>query len=111
VNGVSFFGVRPFDPPSGRARNIVGPGRVGSLAGQSNFLEKDGIAMGNTLQRSRNDKVIAGVIGGLAHRFGVSSTTLRIAYVALSVLSAAFPGIIVYLLLWVIMPQGSYYEG
>lgn len=66
--------------------------------------------MSKTLQRNPNDKVIAGVIGGLARRFGVSSTMLRFAYAAFSLLSAAFPGIIVYILLWVIMPDGSYFE-
>lgn len=55
------------------------------------------------LRRSR-DRVIAGVCGGLAERFGWPVTRVRIGYVLLSVLSVAFPGILVYLLLWFVMP-------
>lgn len=62
------------------------------------------------LRRSRNDKMIAGVLGGLAHRFGVSSTLLRVAYVLTSILSAAFPGIILYGILWFVIPAGSHFD-
>ena len=57
------------------------------------------------LSRSLNDRMIAGVMGGIAHRYGWSSTWLRIAYVVASILSAAFPGILVYLLLWLLIPN------
>ena len=59
------------------------------------------------LRRSRSNKMIAGVIGGLARYFGFDPTTARIIYVVLSVVSVAFPGILVYILLWVIMPEGD----
>lgn len=49
--------------------------------------------------------MIAGVIGGIARYFGIDSTVARIAYVILSVVSAAFPGILVYIILWLLMPQ------
>lgn len=55
--------------------------------------------------RSRNDRVIAGVCGGFAKALGWNSTAVRILYVMASILSAAFPGILVYLVLWVVMPQ------
>jgi phage shock protein C len=55
------------------------------------------------LRRSKN-KVIAGVCGGLAERYGWPATRMRIVYVLLSILSAAFPGTIVYLVLWFLMP-------
>ena len=58
-----------------------------------------------TLSRSRGDRMFAGVVGGIAARFGWNSTLLRIAYVVLSVASAAFPGILVYLILWLLMPE------
>ncbi len=58
-----------------------------------------------TLARSRDDRMLAGVIGGIAARFGWNSTVLRIAYVVLSAASAAFPGILVYLILWLLMPE------
>lgn len=54
--------------------------------------------------RSLNDRMIAGVMGGIAHRFGWNSTLLRAIFVVVSIASAAFPGILVYLLLWLLMP-------
>jgi phage shock protein PspC (stress-responsive transcriptional regulator) len=57
------------------------------------------------LRRSRRHCMIAGVIGGLAERWGLSPTTLRIVYVIVSVFSAAFPGILVYVILWVLIPK------
>ncbi|MCO6357499.1 phage shock protein C (PspC) family protein [Roseivirga pacifica] len=57
------------------------------------------------LHRSRGDKMIAGVCGGLANWLGWSSTTVRILYVLISLFSAAFPGLIVYIILWVVMPS------
>lgn len=59
------------------------------------------------LSRSINDRVLAGVMGGIAHRFGWNPTGLRAVYVIFSVLSAAFPGILVYLILWLLIPEGS----
>ena len=55
--------------------------------------------------RSRNDRVIAGVCGGFAKALGWNSTAVRIIYVVGSILSAAFPGILVYFVLWAVMPQ------
>ncbi|MNF12152.1 PspC domain protein [compost metagenome] len=51
--------------------------------------------------------MIAGVMGGIARRFGWSSTLLRVAYVLISIASAAFPGILVYLILWLLVPEGD----
>lgn len=58
-----------------------------------------------SLKRSSRDCMIAGVCAGLAHELGWPATRTRIAYVLLSILSAAFPGILVYLLLWFVMPK------
>lgn len=55
------------------------------------------------LRKSRN-RIIAGVCGGIAEWLGWSPTLVRILYVVISVLSAAFPGILVYLVLWFVMP-------
>jgi phage shock protein C len=57
--------------------------------------------------RSRTDRVIAGVMGGLAQRLGWNPTMVRIVFVLVSALSAAFPGILVYLILWLLMPEES----
>jgi phage shock protein C len=51
--------------------------------------------------------MIAGVCSGVAEHFGWSATRTRIGYVLLSVLSTGFPGILVYLVLWFILPVGS----
>ena len=56
------------------------------------------------LRRSSDKKLIAGVIGGLAEYFDRDPALLRILYVFISIFSAAFPGIFVYLILWVIVP-------
>ncbi|WP_078757078.1 PspC domain-containing protein [Novilysobacter spongiicola] len=55
--------------------------------------------------RSRHDRMLAGVMGGIARRFGWSSTLLRVIFVIVSIASAAFPGILVYLILWLLMPD------
>jgi phage shock protein PspC (stress-responsive transcriptional regulator) len=63
------------------------------------------MAMGR-LTRS-NDAWIAGVCGGIAEYFGWPAGRVRLAYVLLSALSAAFPGIAVYIVLWILMPPPS----
>ena len=59
------------------------------------------------LVRSRRNRMIAGVCGGIAQSLGWDPTLVRILYVLVSVISAAFPGILVYVVLWLIMPQAS----
>jgi phage shock protein C len=55
--------------------------------------------------RSSDDRVIAGICGGIGDYFGWSATRVRAGYVLLSVLSAAFPGLLVYLILWFVVPS------
>lgn len=52
-----------------------------------------------------NDKIIAGVCAGIAEWLGWDPTLVRLLYVVISMISAAFPGIIVYIILWIIMPR------
>ena len=59
------------------------------------------------LRRSRTNRQIAGVIGGLAEYFRVDPTLLRVIYVVGSIVSAAFPGILVYILLWLLIPEAQ----
>lgn len=63
------------------------------------------MSQSRTLSRSLDDRMIAGVMGGIARRMGWSSTLLRVLFVIGSIASAAFPGIIVYLILWLLMPN------
>jgi phage shock protein C len=60
-----------------------------------------------SLKRSTHDVMIAGVCSGLAHALGWPSGRTRIGYVLLSILSAAFPGILVYIILWFVMPKSN----
>ena len=57
------------------------------------------------LKRSRRSRMIAGVCGGIAESLGWDPTVVRFLYVVVSVLSAAFPGILVYVVLWLLMPE------
>ena len=57
------------------------------------------------LRRSRKDRLIAGICGGLAEYFVLDPTLVRVLYVLVSILSAAFPGILVYLILWLVVPE------
>ena len=59
------------------------------------------------LARSPNDRMIAGVMGGIAQRLGWSSTWLRVIFVIVSIASAGFPGSLMYLILWLLMPEGQ----
>ncbi len=60
------------------------------------------------LQRSRHQHIIAGVCGGIAEWLGWSPTLVRVLFVLVSVLSVGFPGILVYIVLWVLMPKREY---
>ena len=59
------------------------------------------------LRRSNKHKMIAGVCGGIAEWLGWSPNAVRILYVVISVLSVAFPGIVVYVVLWLVMPPAA----
>lgn len=57
------------------------------------------------LCRSSKNCMIAGICGGIAEYFGWDPATVRLGYVLLSVFSAAFPGILVYITAWLIIPR------
>jgi phage shock protein PspC (stress-responsive transcriptional regulator) len=57
------------------------------------------------LYRSRRHKILAGVCGGLADWLGWGPTLVRTLFVIISLASVAFPGIIVYIILWLVMPK------
>ena len=63
--------------------------------------------MGNykRLKRSTTDVWLGGVCGGIAEYFDIDPTLVRIGYVVLSLGSPAFPGLLIYLILWMIMPK------
>jgi phage shock protein C len=65
------------------------------------------MATSNPLRRSRRNKILGGVCGGLAEWLEWDATLVRILYVAVSILSAAFPGMLVYVVLWIVVPKGE----
>ncbi len=60
------------------------------------------------LTRSGN-RVIAGVCGGLAEWLGWDIALVRLLYLVLSIFSAGFPGILAYIILWIVMPEEKKY--
>jgi phage shock protein C len=70
-------------------------------------LPVPGVEMPNARLKRSSDRMIAGVCGGLAEWLGWKPDRVRVAYVIVSIFSAAFPGIIAYLLLWLLMPDAD----
>lgn len=60
--------------------------------------------MRNKLRRSRNDRIVAGVCGGLGEFFGLSPWIFRLIFLFLLV-PGGLPGLVPYLLMWVIIPS------
>jgi len=56
------------------------------------------------LRRSRRDRMVAGVIGGICEFYDLPADRMRVVYVIAAALSVAFPGILVYLVLWFLIP-------
>jgi phage shock protein C len=55
------------------------------------------------LYRSRTNRQLAGVCGGLAEHFNMDATLLRVLFVVLAVLGGS--GIVIYVAMWIIVPQ------
>jgi phage shock protein C len=60
--------------------------------------------MQRTLRRSRSNRVLAGVCGGLGEYFGINPTIIRIIFMFL-LLPGGFPGVLPYAILWLILPE------
>ena len=61
------------------------------------------------LRRSVANRAIAGVCGGLGEYFDIDPTVVRVVYVLVSVFSVAFPGLLIYIILWILIPEREYY--
>lgn len=59
------------------------------------------------LHRSTNHRMIAGVMGGIAEYLGWHPNMVRLLFVIVSCASVAVPGILIYLVLWVVMPNAT----
>ena len=58
------------------------------------------------LRRSRHNRVLAGVCGGLAEFFGISAFWFRLAFF-IAFIPGGVPGLVPYLVLWIIVPKAS----
>jgi phage shock protein C len=65
------------------------------------------VEMRKPLRRSRSNRMIAGVVGGLADYWSIDATLARVLFIIVSIVSAAFPGILVYAVLWLVIPEGE----
>lgn len=61
------------------------------------------------LRRSRSNRMVAGVVAGLARYMGMDVSLARVLYVLISIFSAAFPGILVYIIMWIVIPEEEDY--
>jgi len=59
------------------------------------------------LHRSHNHRMIAGVMGGIAEYLGWNATLVRLLFVIISTASVAVPGILIYIVLWIVMPNAT----
>lgn len=57
------------------------------------------------LYRSQKNRMIGGVCGGIAEWLGWSPAGVRLLYVLVSIFSVAFPGLLVYVILWLVIPS------
>ena len=57
------------------------------------------------LYRSRNQRMVAGVCGGLADYFNIDATVVRVLFLILSVFGGT--GLVIYLVMWIIVPDAS----
>ncbi len=64
--------------------------------------------MKKKLYRSKTDKMLCGVLGGLAEYLDVDATLIRILYAALSVFSAGFPGVVLYIICAIVIPEAPF---
>jgi phage shock protein C len=57
------------------------------------------------LLRSKNNRKLAGVCGGIAEYLGADPTIVRLIWVVITLLTGIVPGIIAYLIAWLVIPE------
>lgn len=70
------------------------------------------------IYRSKSQRMISGVCGGIAHYFNIDPTIVRLVWVFVSIFSTAIPGLIIYLICVIVIPDepdsidttGYYYD-
>jgi phage shock protein PspC (stress-responsive transcriptional regulator) len=59
---------------------------------------------GKKLYRSKNNRMIAGICGGIGEYFNIDPTLVRVLWVLLTLISLGVVGIIAYIIMWIIVP-------
>lgn len=67
------------------------------------------MAQTRKLYRSRTNRTIAGVCGGLAQYFNADTTLIRVLFVALALLGG--PGLVIYVVMWILVPEEPLGDG
>ncbi len=62
------------------------------------------------LTRSRSDRMLAGVCGGIADYLIVDPTVVRLVFALATFFTVVFPGVLIYLVMWIIVPKDKYYN-
>jgi phage shock protein C len=74
-----------------------------SLASQARIVEGGAVDPTRKLYRSKSNRKLAGVCGGLAQYFNLDVTLIRVLFIALAVLGGS--GLVLYLAMWIIVPN------
>lgn len=85
------------------AVGVSGRGLTGQIPGMPSLMNTRSDLGHRGLARPRRGRLVAGVAAGLARRFGVSATLVRILFLASLLLPG--PQIVAYLVLWIVMPE------
>ncbi len=64
--------------------------------------------MNKKLYKSNTDKMLCGVLGGFAEYLGVDSTLVRLVFAVISLFSAGFPGLLIYIICALVIPEKPY---
>jgi phage shock protein C len=59
------------------------------------------------LMRSADDRMLAGVAGGLAEYFAIDPTLVRLIFIIIALFGGGFTGILIYVVLWIVMPEAA----
>jgi phage shock protein C len=81
-----------------------------AIADDARFCAYCGTVLGQPpapkkLMRSRSDRKIAGVCAGMAHYLDLDVTLVRLVWVMVTILAGIFPGVVVYFLAWIVIPE------
>jgi phage shock protein C len=84
-----------------------------AITDDARFCAYCGTVLGNLaapkkLMRPRSGRTIAGACAGMAHYLDLDVSLVRVLWALITVLSGVFPGVIVYVLAWVIVPEEPY---